>query len=70
MDNSIIDRLAKIESAVAHLDRLYEQLNQVVMEQGRLLGKLQSQEERISQSLSAIELDRVRSTNSKPPHYE
>jgi uncharacterized coiled-coil protein SlyX len=70
MDNSIIERFAKIESALAHLDRLYEQLNQVVTEQRRLLDKMQSQQERLSQSLSTIELDRVRSTNSKPPHYE
>lgn len=70
MDNATIDQLAKIEAALAHLEHQYDQLNKVVVEQGRSLAKLQALQHQISQALDGIELDRVRSTNSKPPHYQ
>ena len=69
MDKALAERLAKIESHLAHLEHLYDQLNQVVMEQGRGLARLQTQQQKVSQTVEEIELDRIKTTNPKPPHY-
>jgi uncharacterized coiled-coil protein SlyX len=44
-------------------------LNAVVVEQGKLLERLRKQVERLSESIEAQEMDRIRNTNTKPPHY-
>ena len=62
--------LEKIESHLAHLERQYEQLNQVVIEQGRIIAKLQKESAKVSGAVEAIELERVRTNNPKPPHYQ
>ena len=64
------ERLEKLESHLAHLEHQYDQLNQVVLEQSRQLMKLQGQQQKISQTVESIELDRIKSTNAKPPHYQ
>jgi uncharacterized coiled-coil protein SlyX len=61
-------RLARIESHLAHLERHLEQLNEVVIEQGRVLRRLQSLQQRLSQTIETIELDRIKSTSARPPH--
>ena len=63
-------RLEKIESHLAHLERQYEELNQVVIEQARLIARLQKESAKISDTMGTIELERVRATNPKPPHYQ
>jgi uncharacterized coiled-coil protein SlyX len=63
-------RLEKIESHLAHLERQYEELNQVVIEQARLIARLQKETGKISDTVGTIELERVRGTNPKPPHYQ
>lgn len=63
-------RLEKLESAHAHLERQYEELNQVVIAQGRLLAKLKAQQDVASHTLESIELERVKANNPKPPHYQ
>lgn len=67
-DNLMEDRIEKLESALAHLERLYDQLNQVVIEQERVIRRLQSQQSRLGSSLEDIELERIHATNAKPPH--
>ena len=64
------ERLEKIESNLAHLERQYEQLNQVVIEQARALARLQKESAQVSETIGNIELERVRATNPKPPHYQ
>ena len=64
------ERLEKVESTLAHLERQCEQLNEVVIGQGKLLAKLQSHLQRVGQSMESIELDRIKTTNPKPPHYQ
>ena len=64
-----LQRLEKIESHLAHLERQYEELNQVVVEQARLLARLQKETGKISDTVGTIELERVRSNNPKPPHH-
>jgi SlyX protein len=64
------ERFEKLESYVAHLEHQVEQLNEVVVEQGKLLEKLKKEIQRQSSSLQTVELERVRSNVQKPPHYQ
>jgi len=70
MDPELVDRLQRLESSIAHLERQYEELNQVVIEQARVIKKLQSQQQRIAETVETAELDRIKATNAKPPHYQ
>jgi uncharacterized coiled-coil protein SlyX len=70
MDQDLAERLTSIESQFAHLERLCEQLNQVVLEQGRQLTKLTSQQSRITETVESIERERIKETNARPPHYQ
>jgi SlyX protein len=63
-------RMEKLESHVAHLDRQVEQLNEVVIEQGKLLDKLKKEIQRQSSSLQTLELEGMKSNVQKPPHYQ
>ena len=63
-------RMEKLESHVAHLEHQVEQLNEVIIEQGKLLDKLKKEIQRQSNSLQTLELERVRSNTQKPPHYQ
>lgn len=70
MEPELSECLQRLESHVAHLERQYEELNQVIIEQGRVIKKLQTQQQRIAESIETAELDRIKSTNAKPPHYQ
>ena len=70
MDKETAARLEKLETNVAHLERQYEQLNEVVLEQARQLKRMQSVQQRVSQTMETLELDRIKATNPKPPHYQ
>jgi SlyX protein len=71
MENEhLAERLQKIESSLAHLEHLYEQLNEVVLSQGKQLDKMSSHQQRLSQTVEGIELERIRSLKQKPPHYQ
>jgi hypothetical protein len=41
-----------------------------VLEQTRVLSKLVAQQQRISQTVETIELERIKATQQKPPHYQ
>jgi uncharacterized coiled-coil protein SlyX len=68
MNEDLETRLSRIEAHLAHVERQNDELNSVVIEQGRILARLQTQIRRISESVESTELDRIRSTNPKPPH--
>ncbi|NBV22591.1 MAG: SlyX family protein [Proteobacteria bacterium] len=70
MDTATAARLEKIESALAHLERQHEELNGVVVEQARLISRLQKEVARASDAMENQELERIRSNNQKPPHYQ
>ena len=70
MEKEIAARLERIESHLVHLEHLVDQLNQVVTDQGRQLARLQSQQQKISTTIESIELERIKGTNAKPPHYQ
>ena len=70
MNDEVAERLTRLESTLAHLEYLTEELNGVVIEQGRQLEQLRKQLRVQSQTLETIELERLKSTNPKPPHYQ
>jgi uncharacterized coiled-coil protein SlyX len=70
MDKEIAERLEKLESHLAHLEHQYDQLNQVVLEQAKQLAKAAAQQQKVAQTVESIELERIKSTNPKPPHYQ
>lgn len=70
MDPELAKRLDRLESNVTHLERQYEELNQVVIEQAKVIRKLQSNQQRLADTVETAELERIKSTNAKPPHYQ
>ena len=62
--------LEKLESHLAHLEHQVEQLNRVVVEQGKWLARLQKEVQRQSNAMQTLELDRIKGNNQKPPHYQ
>jgi uncharacterized coiled-coil protein SlyX len=70
MNDEVAERFNRLESAVAHLELLTEQLNEVVTGQARQIDRLNAKVRLQAQSLETIELERIRSTNPKPPHYQ
>ena len=70
MNDDLSTRLGKIESHVAHLEHQVEQLNGVVIEQGKLLARLKKEVQRQSSAMETLELERIKSNNPKPPHYQ
>ncbi|HAM71074.1 MAG TPA: hypothetical protein DCM86_05470 [Verrucomicrobiales bacterium] len=67
-DPALEERLVRLESHVTQMERLLEELNQVVIAQGRQLQRVEQRHHSIASTLESIELDRIRATNSKPPH--
>ncbi len=70
MDKELAERVEKLETHLAHLEHLCDQLNQVILDQGRQLARMGAQQQKLSQTLETIEIDRIKSTNAKPPHYQ
>lgn len=70
MPESIAERMVRLESNFAHLERLYEQLNEVVVEQGKWVSRLQAQQQQVIATLETAELERIKALNPKPPHYQ
>lgn len=69
MSEEANQRLERVEASLAHLEHQVEQLNGVVIEQGRQLDQLKKLVQRQATTLESMELERVKATNSKPPHY-
>jgi uncharacterized coiled-coil protein SlyX len=63
MDESVTSRLLKVESALAHLERQHEELNSEVVEQARVIARLQKELGRATQALESAELERIRANN-------
>jgi SlyX protein len=63
-------RTEKLEFTVAHLEHQVEQLNGVVIEQGKLLERLKKEVQRQTRAMETLELERIQSNNQKPPHYQ
>jgi len=63
-------RMDRLESHLAHLEHHVEQLNGVVIEQGKLLDRLRKETQRQSVAMQTLELERLKSNVQKPPHYQ
>jgi uncharacterized coiled-coil protein SlyX len=64
------NRLTNLECKITELERLVETLNEVVIEQGKLLRRLQSGQVRLTQTMEDLERERIDKTPQKPPHYQ
>ena len=69
MNDEASQRLERIEAHVTHLEHQVEQLNGVLIEQGKLVGRLKKEVQRQSAAMETIELERIKANNAKPPHY-
>ena len=63
-------RIDRLESHLAHLEHQVEQLNGVVLEQGKLLDRIRTETQRQSGAMQTLELERIKSNVQKPPHYQ
>jgi SlyX protein len=70
MANATSQRLDRLESHLAHLDHHLEQLNGVVIEQGKLLDRLKKDIQRQFRTMQTLELERIKSKAERPPHYQ
>ncbi|MFK8115175.1 MAG: SlyX family protein [Rubripirellula sp.] len=72
MTRSIDDRVIELEIQLAHVQRLYEQLNEVVTEQALAADKMQHRVDRLQQRVSEMKnksTEVVDPLDEKPPHY-
>ena len=69
MSDEAAHRLHRVEAHLAHLEHQVEQLNGVIIAQGKELEQLKKLVQRQATTLESIELERVKATNPKPPHY-
>lgn len=69
MEFSVEERLERLETNMTHLEHLCEQLNQVVVAQGKTIARLQAVQQQMAQAVESQEMERIKATNSKPPHY-
>lgn len=58
----------RVEASLAHLERQYEALNEVVIQQGRRLALLEKHLDRLNQQVHSANLEPM-NPNEKPPHY-
>lgn len=59
------DKLIELESQISTLERTVDQLNEVIVDQGKLLETLQHQVERVTEQLQAA----ADAGDEPPPHY-
>ena len=70
MKEESTERLERLENHLAHLERQFDELNQVVIEQAGTIKKLVAHQQRLAGTVENAELERIRSTDPKPPHYQ
>ena len=70
MNDDTSTRLGKMESDLAHLEHQVEQLNGVIIAQGKLLERMKKEVSRQSSAMESMELERIKSNVTKPPHYQ
>ena len=64
------ERLVNIESDLTHLEQLVESLNQTIIEQDKIIHQLQTKLNQLTSNLEAKEMDSIKGTVTKPPHYQ
>ncbi len=72
MNPNAAKRIDDLEASIAHQQREYELLNQVVIEQADLIDKLKRRVDAMEASLKSVESrlpEDVDLVDEKPPHY-
>ena len=64
------ERLVNIESDLTHLEQLVESLNQTIIGQDKIIQQVQIQMNRVTSDLEAKEMNSIKGTATKPPHYQ
>ena len=64
------ERLVNIESDLTHLEQLVESLNQTIIGQDKIIQQVQIQMNRVTSDLEAKEMNSIKGTVTKPPHYQ
>ena len=70
MNDEISTRISKLEMNFAHLEHQVEQLNGVIITQGKLVDRLKKEVQRQTSAMESMELERIKSNITKPPHYQ
>ena len=70
MKNTSESRLDRLESHISHIEKQVEELNGVIVNQARDIKRLQTITQRLRDSVETTEVERMKSTNPKPPHYQ
>ena len=63
MSDENSQRVDKLEMHLAHLEHQVEQLNGVIIDQGKLLDRLKKEIQRQSNIMEMLELERMKSNN-------
>ena len=64
------ERLVNIESDLTHLEQLVESLNKTILGQDKIIQQLQTKLNQLTSNLEAKEMDSIKGTVTKPPHYQ
>ena len=70
MNPESTQRLERVEAHIAHLEHQVEQLNEVIIDQGKMIARLKKELQRQSTAMETMELERIKSNITKPPHYQ
>ena len=70
MSDEVSQRMERLEAHLAHLEHQVEQLNEVIIAQGKTVEQLRKQLQRANTTLETIELERIKANNPKPPHAQ
>jgi SlyX protein len=69
MNDEISERFARLESHIAHLEHQVEELNGVVIEQGKVIERMRKQVQLHARTLETSEIEQAKANNPKPPHH-
>ena len=67
--DTILARITALEGHVTHLERQCDELNSVVVEQGKALERLQRKLNHVGDTIDSFENERLHQSKEKPPHY-
>lgn len=69
MNEDTSERFARLESHIAHLEHQVEELNGVVIDQGKVIERLRKQVQLHARTLETSQVEQVKANNPKPPHH-
>jgi uncharacterized coiled-coil protein SlyX len=69
MTEESAERFARLESHIAHLEHQVEELNGVVVEQGKVIERLRKQVQLQARAMETSVIEQAKANNPKPPHH-